>query len=114
MGSFQLNGAFTNCPDPDYQSNGTPEVGRFNNGKPIRQGNEEGLLKFPPLTSGAFNELYSRYLANKDSYVAGQLPKLSGYNWRSVSAWWHEPTPTGWDGTFAHGVQMRVSKIVNN
>lgn len=116
MGSFELSGAFTSCPDPDYQPYGTPEFGAFLDGKPVRQGWESGMLKYPPMTTAGMNELYTRYLvyATADSRVEGKIPKLSGYGWRSVSAWWHEPLPTGWDGPIAHGVTQIVSKITNN
>lgn len=113
MGSLSLNGAFTACPDPDYQSNGLPRRGGFIGGKPVYQGWESGTLTFPPLTSGAYNELYARWIANSGVYVSGALPKLSGYGWRAVSAWWLQPLPTGWDGEYAHGVTMIAERVTN-
>lgn len=113
MGSFSLNGTFTACLDPDFQSYGLPYRGGFIGGKPIYQGWESGVLKFPPLPSAAFNELYSRWAANSGSQTSGSLPKLSGYGWRGVSAWWLQPLPTGWDGPIAHGVAMEVQRIGN-
>jgi len=113
MGSFSLNGTFSATLDPDYESRGIPERGGFIGGKPARQGWESGILKFPPLASAAFNELYTRYETNKNAQTSGALPRLSGYGWRAVSAYWHEPLPTGWDGEFAHGVMMGVSRIGN-
>lgn len=111
MGSFSLNGVFTAAPDPDYQPFGTPEVGKFLNGKPIRQGWESGVLKFPPMPTAAANELRARWLANRNAQTSGNIPALSGYGFVAVSAWWHEPVPTGWDGPIAHGISMVVSKV---
>lgn len=113
MGSFSLSGAFTACLDPDYQSYGLPLRGGFIGGKPVYQGWESGTLKFPPLISAGFNELYARWAANIGAQVSGALPKLSGYGWRAVSAWWGQPLPTGWDGGLAHGVTMNVWRIGN-
>lgn len=87
MGSFSLNGTFTALPDPDFQTYGLMEVGGFLNGKPIRQGFESGILRFPPLTTAAHNELVARWEANKNSQVSGALPAISGYGWRAVSAY---------------------------
>lgn len=112
MGSFQFNGAFTATPDPDVESKPVPVRGMFVNGKPVRQGWEEAELKFPPLHTAEFNELRTRYEANKNAYTVGKLPALSGYNYVNVTAWWLEPIPTGWDGPFAHGVTMMATRIV--
>ena len=112
MSNFELQGSFTATPDPDFQSYGTPVRGFFGNGKPVRQGWESGVLKFPPLASGAFNELSHSYHANKNAAQAGKIPRVSGYGWRTVTAYWHEPLPTGWDGEWAHGVQMLLTKII--
>jgi len=112
MGSFSLNGAFTSCPDPDYQSYGLPKRGNFVGGKPIYQGWESGTCKFPPLPSAAYNELYARWAANSGAQTSGALPKLSGYGWDSVSAWWLQPLPTGWEGPIAHGITMVAERIV--
>jgi hypothetical protein len=111
MGSFSLNGAFTALPDPDFQPAPLIEVGVFLGGKPVRQGYPGGVLKFPPLPSAAWNELRARYEANKNAQTSGALPAVSGYNWVAVSAWWHEPTYTGWDGPIAMGVTQAVSRI---
>jgi hypothetical protein len=113
MGSWSLNGTFTACYDPDYQASPIPVRGAFIGGKPIRQGWESGMLKFPPLPSAGFNELRSRYEANKNAQTSGTLPSLSGYGWRAVSAYWGEPLPAGWDGGFAVGVTMGVSRVGN-
>jgi hypothetical protein len=112
MGSFSLNGVFTACPDPDYEGVGPPEVGAFLGGKPIRQGWETGTLKFPVLQSAMYNELYSRWSANCSVHTSGALPKNSGYGWDAVSAWYHEPRPTGWDGPNAAGVTMGVTRVI--
>ena len=111
MASFQFNGAFSNIRDPNYESYGLPRPGGFIGMKPVYQGYESGLLKFPPLTSGMFNELYSTWTAQMETYTQGTLPKLSGYGWQTISAWWGEPLPTGWDGGFAHGVTMTIWKV---
>jgi hypothetical protein len=111
--AFSLNGTFSACPDPDYQPFGIPERGAFIGGKPVRQGWESGILKFPPLGTAAHNELRARYEANKNAQTSGNLPAMSGYGWRAISAYWHEPIPTGWDGPFAMGVSMTVSHIGN-
>ena len=113
MGSFSLNGAFTALNDPDYQTFGLIEVGAFLNGKPVRMGYESGILRFPPCTTGAFNELVARWNANKNSQVSGAIPAISGYGWRAVSAYWHEPQMQGFDGPIVNGVTMIVSKIGN-
>lgn len=114
MPNLSINGTFTACPDPeDYQPEPIPVRGAFMNGKPVRQGYEDGLLKFPPMPSAGFNELRARYEANKNAQTSGALPAVSGYGWRAVSAWWHEPLPTGWDGPIAHGVTQRVSRVGN-
>lgn len=114
MGSFSLNGTFTAAPDPDYSPEPVPERGAFLNGKPVRQGYEDGVLRWPVgMPSAGLNELRSRWEANKNAQTSGALPSVSGYGWRAVSAWWHEPVPTGWDGPIAHGVTMRVSRVGN-
>lgn len=114
MGNLSINGAFTACPDPaDFQPFGKAYRGDFMGGKPIYQGYESGLLKFPPVISAGFNELYARWAANSGAQTSGAIPKLSGYGWRAVSAWWHEPIPTGWDGDLAMGVTMLVKRIGN-
>lgn len=113
MGNLSTNGVYTSLPDPDYQPYPIPERGAFLNGKPIRQGYESGLLKWPAgVPSAALNELRARYEANKNAQTSGALPKVSGYGWGAVSAYWHEPVPTGWDGPIAHGVTQVVSRIV--
>lgn len=114
MGNFEFDGSFTALPDPDYQPFRLPLRGMFVGGKPARQGWESGELKFPPLASGAFNELRQTWEAKKNAYTVGKLPKISGYGWRTITAWWHDPVPTGWDGEFAHGVTMLVTKVVGN
>lgn len=113
MGSLSTNGAYTALPDPDYQPYPIPERGGFLNGKPVRQGYESGMLKWPGgIPSAGMNELRARYEANKNAQVSGALPRVSGYGWGAVSAYWHEPVPTGWDGPIAHGVTQVVSRIV--
>lgn len=112
MGSFSLNGTFTNTPDPDCHPFGTPVRGAFVGGGIVRQGKESAVLNFPPMTSGMFHELYARWAGNKNGLVGGALPKLSGYGWNTVTAAWGEPLPTGWDGPFVHGVAMNVYQIV--
>lgn len=114
MGNFQFSGAFTAVQDSDFQPADIPERGAFIGGKPIRQGWQAGTLKFAPMSSGAFNELRARYEQQKDLYTQGQIPKISGFGYRSVSAWWHAPVPTGWDGGDAHGVTMQLTRIVDN
>jgi hypothetical protein len=110
--AWSLNGAPTSCPDPeDFEYLRIPEHGAFMNGKPIRQGWPGGVLKFPPLPSAGMNELYAKYAANKNAITSGNLPLPSGYGWKAVSAYWHEPAPTGWEGPIAHGVTMQVSHI---
>ena len=112
--AFSINGVFTALPEPeDYQPFPIPERGAFMNGKPIRQGYESGMLKFPPMPSAGFNELYARYAANKNAQTSGNLPAVSGYGFRAVSAYWHEPLYTGYEGPIAHGVTMIVSRIGN-
>lgn len=113
MGNFSLNGTFTACPDPDYAPYPIPVRGAFLNHKPVLQGYESGILKFPPLPSGAFNELRARYEANKNSQASGAIPKISGYGWRAVSAWFMEPLYTNYDGPIANGVTMPVMFIGN-
>lgn len=111
MGSFSLSGVFTALSDPDSQPYGIPERGAFIGGKPVRQGYESALLKFTPLTTGAYNELRARYEANKNAQTSGNVPAVSGYGWRACSAFWHEPMPAGWDGPIVLGVTMIVSHI---
>lgn len=111
MGSFSLNGTFTACPDPDYQSYPIGVRGAFVGGGIVRQGQESGMLKFPPLTSGMRNELVARWNANKQGLVGGALPNISGYGWGTVTAAWGEITFTGFDGEFAHGGSMLVYKV---
>jgi hypothetical protein len=112
MPNLSFNGTFTACPDPeDFQPEPTPERGTFLNGKPVRQGWPGGLLKFPPMPSAGLNELVSRYEANKNAMTSGAIPRTSGYGFRAVSAWWHEPSPTGWDGPIAHGVTQKLTRI---
>ena len=111
MGSFSLNGTFSNCPDPDFQSYGPPLRGAFVGGGLVYQGKESAILKFPPLTSAAYNELFNRWTGNYQGLVGGTLPDLSGYSWDTVTAAWGAPMPTGFDGQFVHGVNMVVYKI---
>ena len=113
MGNFSLNGAFTPTPDPDCQAYGIPVAGYFIGGKPVRQGFESAMLTFPPMQSAMLNELRARYEANKNAQTSGAIPKVSGYGWRAISAWWHEPNPQGWDGPIAQGVTMLVTRIGN-
>ena len=112
MTNFSISGTFTNVPDPNFQYFAR-ENNAFIGGKPIRQGYPSGQLTFPALNSAMFHELYARWSAHSTAQSSGALPRVSGYGWKPVSAWWHEPLPTGWDGGFAHGVQMRVTQIVN-
>lgn len=109
--TFSISGAFTTVPNPDFQSYGLPEVGAFLNGKPVRQGYESAMLSFPPLRTGQWNELYSRWLGNNNAQISGALPKVSGYGWRAVSAYWHQPQFQSIDGPFYMSVTMIVSKI---
>lgn len=111
MGSWSLNGTFTATPDPDYQTFGTREFGAFLNGKPVRQGFESGVLRFPPMTTAGYNEIRARYEANKNAQTSGNIPAVSGYGYRACSAYWHEPLPQGWDGSIVLGVSMPVSFI---
>jgi hypothetical protein len=112
MGSFSINGTFSACYDPDMESwDGTPVVGAFVGGRPIRQGWPSCTLRFPPLPSAGFNELVSRYEANKSSQTSGNVPAVSGYGFRACSAYFEEPHLGGFDGGFALGVTMRVSRI---
>lgn len=113
MTRFSLNGAFTACPDPDYAPFPIPVRGGFLNHKPVRQGYESGVLKFPPMPSGAFNELRARYEANKNTQTSGAIPAVSGYAWRAVSAFWLEPLYTNYDGPIANGVTMIVAYVGN-
>lgn len=110
MGNFSLSGTFTNMHDPDYQPY-PRENGGFIGGKPLRQGWESGELKYPPLPSAEYNELYSRWTALSTGKQSGTLPHLSGYTWQTVSAWYLQPLPTGWDGQVAHGVTQRVTHV---
>lgn len=112
MGSFSLNGTFTNCPDPDCKAYGKPLRGAFVGGTLVYQGKESATLIFPPLLSAAYNELYSRWLANYQGLVGGALPALSGFAWDTVTAAWGQPLPTGWEGPVAHGVTMDVYQVV--
>ena|SRR5689334_18289470 len=111
MGQLSINGTFSTVPDPDWASYGVRVVGAFVGGVAVRQGYESGLLSFPPLSSAARNELYSRYMANRNSIVSGQIPQNSGYGWQFVSANFWEPLPTGYDGEWAHGVRMMVYRV---
>lgn len=113
MANFSLNGAFTACPDPDYAPYTVPVRGAFLNHKPVRQGFESGLLKFPPLPSAAFNELRARYEANLNTQTSGAIPKISGYGWRAVSAFFMEPVYASYDGPIANGVTMLVTFVGN-
>jgi len=115
MGSFSLNGVFTALDDPhDYTPFPIAERGRFVNGKPIRQGFESGRVSWPAgMNTAQYNELRARYEANKNAYTSGAVPKVSGYGWRAVSAWWSEPLYTGMDGPIVHGVTMVISRIAN-
>lgn len=113
MGSFSLNGVFTACPDPDYAAFPIPVRGAFLNHKPVRQGYESGVLKFPPMPSAAFNELRARYEANVGVQTSGAIPKLSGYGWRAVTAYFMEPVYTNYDGPIANGVTMPVNFVGN-
>lgn len=112
MGNLSINGAMSICPDPDYQTFGTPVKGAFVGGGIVRQGNESGVLKFPPLNSAMRNELYTKWATNKNGLVGGAIPAISGYGWQTVTAAFGEPLPTGFDGEWAHGTQMVVYKIV--
>ena len=111
MGSFSLGGTFTNLPDPDFQSYGPPLRGAFVGGGLVYQGWESGQLKFPPLLSAAYNELFSRWTGNMGGLVGGTLPALSAFGWDTVTAAWGAPVPTGFDGPVVHGVNMTVYRI---
>lgn len=108
MGSLSINGTLSLVPDPDYVSFGTRVVGAFVGGVPVRQGLESGVLNFPPLSSGMRNQLYSRYLANKNSRVSGALPALSAYGWEACSAAFGEPHFGGFQGEWAMSANMIV------
>lgn len=112
MGNFEFSGSFPNLPDPDYEPGAVPVVGFFIGGKPVRQGWESGQLKWGPLLSAAFAELRTRYEEQKNDYTVGKLVAISGYGYQNVTAWWHEPLPTGWDGNQAHGVTQTVTRVV--
>lgn len=94
------------------QTFGLPVKGAFVGGGIVRQGKESAVLKFPPLTSGARNSLYSQWAANKNGLVGGAIPAISGFGWQACTAAFGEPLGTGWDGEFWHGVQMAVYQIV--
>lgn len=111
MGNFSLNGTIANLPDPDWHSYGTQVVGAFVGGGIVRQGKESGVLKFPPLTEAAMSALYGKWNANKNGLVGGTLPSNLAAGWDVVTAAWGEPQPTGWDGIFAHGVDMVVYQV---
>ena len=116
MGNFSFNGTFTGLDDPhDYTPYRIPERGQFlGNGKPIRQGYESGTFSWPAgMNTAQYNELRSRWEANKNTLTSGAVPAISGYGWRAVSAWWHEPIYTGMDGPIVHGVTMGVTRIAN-
>jgi len=114
MGSFSISGVFTAAYDPDMEPHGLRFVGRYIGGKGIYQGKESGLLRWPiPMYSADYNELHARWATFSGEKTSGALPKISGYGWRAVSAWWGQPLLTGWDGPHAHGVTMPVWDIEN-
>jgi len=115
MGQFNLNGAFTYCPDPSaWDPGGLAEVGTFTTGAPILQGLESGTLTWANLTQQEYGELHTRWNTNKGNAVAGKLPEESGASLTTydtiTTAYWHEPHGEV-SGKIRRNVTMRVTSI---
>jgi len=112
MGNFQFSGTFSTLPDPmDYQPFPPPVNGFFLNGKPVRPGWESGVVKWPELTPAQFLELNSRWVGAAAALQGGKVPYLGNSGWQSITAWFHQPINTGFDGTFHLGTTMLITHI---
>jgi len=113
MGNLAINGTFTYLPDPT-ECTPTPiaEIGRFQSGKPVRQGPEEVTLRWETLTYTEFNELTTRWAANNTSAVSCNIPPISGTNpasYRTVTAWVHEPQIGSQRDINMYDVELRLT-----